>query len=152
MTECRALIKSNLQPPYMTNEGEKQNHSWRLSWRHLWEDIKEVWFFSLERHFHFKRRKIIGVVWVAKYDLLVLSLHFNWLRDSLLQPSILEQGSISYTYLRKAFMPVAPQSVRTQSSCQYLFMLIGSTSVKPVPRTLIKLSLDAFIVKKRKKI
>jgi len=29
--------------------------------------------------------------------------------------------------LRTAFTPVAPQSVRTQSSCQYLFMLLGST-------------------------
>jgi len=48
----------------------------------------------------------------------------------------LDQGSISST----AFVPVAPQSVRTQSSCQYLFSLLGSTRVKPVHRILMKLS------------
>ncbi len=47
---------------------------------------------------------------------------------------------ISSTYLHEAFTPVAPQSIRTQSSCQYLFMLLGSTSVKAVHRTLMKLS------------
>ncbi len=49
-------------------------------------------------------------------------------------------GSISSTYLRTGFMPVAPKSVRIQSSCQYLFTLLGSTSIKAVPRTLMKLS------------
>jgi len=43
-------------------------------------------------------------------------------------------------YLRAAFTPVAPQSVRTQSSCQYLFTLLGSTNVKAVHRKLMKLS------------
>ncbi len=33
-----------------------------------------------------------------------------------------------------------PESVRTQSSDQYLFTLLGSTSVKAVRRTLMKLS------------
>ena len=42
--------------------------------------------------------------------------------------------------LRTAFTPVSPQSVRTQSSCQYLFTLLGSTGVKAVGRTLMKLS------------
>jgi hypothetical protein len=37
-------------------------------------------------------------------------------------------------------MPVAPQRVRTQSSCQYILMLLGSTRVKAVQRTLMKLS------------
>ncbi len=49
------------------------------------------------------------------------------------------KGSISSTYLRAAFIPVAPQSVRTQSSHQYLFTLLGSMCVKAVPRTLMKL-------------
>jgi hypothetical protein len=49
---------------------------------------------------------------------------------------------ISSTYLSSAFTPVAPQSVRTQSSCQYLFTLLGSTRVKAVCRTLMKLSAD----------
>jgi len=40
--------------------------------------------------------------------------------------------------LRTAFAPVVPQSVRTQSSRQYLFMLLGPTSVKAVRRTLMK--------------
>ncbi len=39
-----------------------------------------------------------------------------------------------------AFTPVVPQSVRTQSSCQYLFMLLGPTSVEAVRRTLMKLT------------
>jgi len=41
---------------------------------------------------------------------------------------------------RTAFMPVAPQSVRTQSSHQYLFTLLGPMSVKAVHRTLMKLT------------
>ncbi len=44
--------------------------------------------------------------------------------------------------LRTAFTPVVPQSVRTQSSCQYLFTLLGPTSVKAVRRTLMKLTPD----------
>ncbi len=49
-------------------------------------------------------------------------------------------GSISSTYLQAAFTPVAPQSVRTQSSRQYLFTILGSARVKAVRRTLMKLS------------
>ncbi len=49
-------------------------------------------------------------------------------------------GSISPTYLRAAFTPVAPKSVRIQSSCQCLFTLLGSTSVKAVCGILMKLS------------
>ncbi len=41
--------------------------------------------------------------------------------------------------LRTAFTPVVPQSVRTQSSRQYL---LGPTSVKAVRRTLMKLTPD----------
>jgi len=43
--------------------------------------------------------------------------------------------------LHTAFTPVAPQSVRAQSSCQYIFMLLGATRVKAVSRTLMKLTL-----------
>ncbi len=42
--------------------------------------------------------------------------------------------------LRTAFTPVVPQSVSTQSNCQYLFMVLGSMRVKAVRRTLMKLS------------
>jgi hypothetical protein len=42
--------------------------------------------------------------------------------------------------LRTAFTPVAPKSVRIQSSCQYLFTLLGSRSAKAVRRTLMKLT------------
>jgi len=42
------------------------------------------------------------------------------------------QGSISSTYLRAAFTPVASQSVRTQTSCQYLFTLMGYMCLKAV--------------------
>ncbi len=49
-------------------------------------------------------------------------------------------GLISRTYLRTALAPVAPKSVRIQSSCQYLFTLLGSTGVKAECRTLMKLT------------
>jgi len=49
-------------------------------------------------------------------------------------------GSISPTYLRAAFMPVAPKSVRIQSNCQYLFMLFGIYGRKRARRTLMKLT------------
>ena len=39
-------------------------------------------------------------------------------------------------------MPVVPKSVRIQSSCQYLFMLLGSTGAKAARRTLMKLIPD----------
>ncbi len=42
--------------------------------------------------------------------------------------------------LRAAFTLVAPQCIRTQSSYQYLFTLLGSTFVKAVRRMLMKLS------------
>jgi len=50
-------------------------------------------------------------------------------------------GSISPTYLRTAFTPVAPKSARIQLSCQYLIMLLGSTGAKAALRTLMKLTL-----------
>jgi len=37
-------------------------------------------------------------------------------------------------------MPVAPKSVRIQSSCQYRFTLLGSTGTKAARRTLMKLT------------
>ncbi len=42
--------------------------------------------------------------------------------------------------LRTTFTPVAPQSLRFQSSCQYLFTLLGSTGAKAARRTLMKLT------------
>jgi hypothetical protein len=42
--------------------------------------------------------------------------------------------------LRTAFALVDPESIRTQSSCQYHFTLLGSTSAKAVRRTLMKLT------------
>ncbi len=50
-----------------------------------------------------------------------------------------DHGSVSPTYLRTAFMPVTPKSVIIQSSCQYLFTLLGSTGAKAACRTLMKL-------------
>jgi len=38
-------------------------------------------------------------------------------------------------------MPVAPKSVRIQSSCQCLFTLLGSTGAKAAHRTMMKLTL-----------
>ena len=49
-------------------------------------------------------------------------------------------GSISSTYLRTAFTPVAPKSVRIQSNPQYLFTLLGSMCAKAVRRMLVKLT------------
>ncbi len=41
---------------------------------------------------------------------------------------------------RTAFTLVDPESAKIQFSHQYLFMLLGSTSVKAVSRTLMKLT------------
>jgi len=53
-------------------------------------------------------------------------------------PALTNLSSILPTYLNTAFTTVAPKSVRIQSSCQYLFTLSGSASVKAVCRTLMK--------------
>ncbi len=57
--------------------------------------------------------------------------------------------SISQTCLRAAFTPVAPKRVRIQSSCKYLFTLLGFTSVKAACKTLLKLTpclrVDLFV-------
>ncbi len=42
--------------------------------------------------------------------------------------------------LRTAFAPVAPKSVKVQSSRQYLFTLLGPTSVKGVRKMLMELT------------
>jgi len=54
--------------------------------------------------------------------------------------------------LHTAFTTVAPQSIRTQSICQYLFTLLGSTCVKAVRRTLMKLRPCRFIFRNVLKI
>jgi hypothetical protein len=41
-----------------------------------------------------------------------------------------------------AFALVHPKSVRIQSSCQYLFTLLGSTGTKAARKTLVKLTSD----------
>jgi len=48
--------------------------------------------------------------------------------------------SIKSTYLHTAFTPIAPKSKRIQSSCQYLFVLLGSTGAKAACSTLMKLT------------
>jgi len=53
------------------------------------------------------------------------------------------KGSISST--SATFKLVAPQSVRIQSSCQYLFTLLGSARAKGALRTLMKLTLDLWV-------
>jgi len=58
----------------------------------------------------------------------------------------LTRGLDFINVLRTAFTPVVPQSVRTQSSHQYLFTLLGPTSVKAVRRTLMKLTPDSDIL------
>jgi len=52
----------------------------------------------------------------------------------------MENCTVSPTYLRTAFLPVAPKRVRIQSSCQYLFTLLGSTGAKAARRMLMKLT------------
>jgi len=54
-------------------------------------------------------------------------------------------GVVFINILHTAFTPVATQSVRTQSSCQYLFMLLGATRVIAVRRTMMKLTPDLRI-------
>ncbi len=60
---------------------------------------------------------------------------------------VFASGADFINVLNTAFTPVASQSVRTQSSCQYFFTLLGSTGVKAVRRTLMKLSPDVTRVK-----
>jgi hypothetical protein len=43
-------------------------------------------------------------------------------------------------YLRSAFTPIGPKIVRIQSSCQYLFTLLGSSGAKAALWMLMKLS------------
>ncbi len=57
--------------------------------------------------------------------------------------TLADLDSISPTYLRTAFTPVSPKSVRIQSSCQYLFTLLGSTATKAARRMLMKLTPEA---------
>ncbi len=52
-----------------------------------------------------------------------------------------DQGSITPTYLHTNFTPLAPKSIRIQSSCLYLFMLLGSTGAKAARRMLMKLTI-----------
>jgi hypothetical protein len=59
-------------------------------------------------------------------------------------------GSISPTYLFTAFTPVAPKNVRIQTSCQYLFTLLGSTGAKAARRTWMKLTANFYISVKPK--
>ncbi len=54
----------------------------------------------------------------------------------------LKVGSVSPTYLRTTFTPVAPKSIKIRSSCQYLFTLLGSTGAKAARRLLMKLTLE----------
>jgi len=56
------------------------------------------------------------------------------------QENVWEIGLDFINVLRTAFTLIAPQSKRTQSSCQYFFTLLGSTSIKAVRRMLMKLS------------
>jgi hypothetical protein len=55
-------------------------------------------------------------------------------------------GSIPPTYLRTASTPIAPKSVRIQSSWKYLFTLLGSTGTKAACRMLMKLTPGAVEV------
>jgi len=52
---------------------------------------------------------------------------------------------MSPTNLHIAFTLVAPKSIRIQSSCQYLFMLLGSTGTKAARRALMKLTPDVWV-------
>jgi len=49
-------------------------------------------------------------------------------------------GSISTTCLHSAYTCADPKSVKIQSSCQYLFALLGSACVKAAHKMLIKLT------------
>jgi len=57
-------------------------------------------------------------------------------------PNFINLDSISPTYLCTAFTPVAPKRIRIQSSCQYLFTLLGSTGAKAALIMLMKLTPD----------
>jgi len=73
---------------------------------------------------------------------------FDWRKDHRTDWSI-RLWLISPTYLRAAFTPVAPKSIRIQSSCQYLFTLLGFTGAKAANRTLMKLTIDYYRISQR---
>ncbi len=54
-------------------------------------------------------------------------------------------GLILPTYLHEAVTHVTPKSVWIQSSCQYLFTLLGSTGAKAARRMLMKLTLGQYV-------
>jgi len=53
---------------------------------------------------------------------------------------ICSQESISPTCLRKAFMCPDCKRVKIQSSCQYIFALLGSALVKAATKMMMKLT------------
>ncbi len=59
-----------------------------------------------------------------------------------LRAAFIRPGVNFINILRRAFALVAPKSVIIQSSCQYLFTLLGSTGTKAASRTLMKLTPD----------
>jgi len=52
--------------------------------------------------------------------------------------------SISPTCLCGVFTPADPKRIQIQSSCQYLFALLGSACVKALRNMLMRLTLDLF--------
>jgi len=65
--------------------------------------------------------------------------YYVLLADPLIPVKEVQMGTVLY-FSDLAFTPVAPKSVRIQSSCQYLFTLLGSTGAKAAHRTLMKLT------------
>ncbi len=93
---------------------------------HIWIIFVKIWLANTESFY----KRFVHGLWIG----------FGRLRGEEVSALFAPLGSISSTNLHTAFTPVAPQSIRTQSSCQYLFTLLGSSSVKAVHRTLMKLS------------
>jgi len=83
---------------------------------HIWIIFVKIWLANTESFY----KRFVHGLWIG----------FGRLRGEEVSALFAPLGSISSTNLHTAFTPVAPQSIRTQSSCQYLFTLLGFTHIK----------------------
>ncbi len=82
---------------------------------------------------------------------MICSLHQSrlqtWLEGEFKVKNHLARPGVNFiTVLQAAFMHADPESIKIQSSCQYLFTLLGSVSVKAVLRKLMKLTPDQRVL------
>ncbi len=106
-----------------TNITKNHKHSFCLKFAlESWRVLHNYWFFILSL-------RCLSLSYLQSLKKTVCPSHLIWCQWHE-HGVIWDQGSISSTFLRAAFTHVAPLSVRTQSSCQYLFTLFGICACK----------------------